>query len=278
MMVAHEVKNPLGIIRGAVDVLKKPEIPEATYSTMMTYVESELDRLNRLVEDFLRFARPRPPQLQKTNISELLMETIDRFYLESQNGPQRIQTDIPPEPLWIEVDVDLISQALNNVVKNALEASAPEGQVWVSASMLNGHFRIVVRDEGPGIPSDDREQIFEPFYTTKSQGTGLGLALVTRVIQQHGGIIEIMDVPEGGGCFQILLPVGIETLREPLNPEPPFPEGDALVAADDNRSQAQISPEKKSEKYWKALTKGLEAKSIRTKENWRKILWLISWL
>lgn len=216
MMVAHEVKNPLGIIQGALDILKKPEIPETTRSTMMIYVENELKRLNRLVEDFLRFARPRPPQFERIDLHALLMETINRFYLDSGNGAERIYTEIPSIPLWGEVDADLISQALSNVMKNALEASAPTGRVWISSSFCNDHWRILARDEGPGVPPEHREHIFEPFYTTKSQGTGLGLALVARVIQQHGGTIEIVDMPEGGGCFQILLPVTREACSRQL--------------------------------------------------------------
>jgi len=207
MMVAHEIKNPLGIIRGSLDVLKKPDLPRDMQATMVSYMENELGRLNRLVEDFLRFARPRSPHFEPTDLNALLKDTIDRFALEMEDASRRIALDVPPGPLWGEVDGDMMAQALRNVVKNALEAAAPEGKVWISSRTLNGHCRIVVRDEGPGIPKEARDRIFEPFYTTKSQGTGLGLALVLRILQQHGGSAELLNLEKGGGGFRLVFPV-----------------------------------------------------------------------
>ncbi len=203
LMVAHEVKNPLSIIKSSLDLLKKDPSFNCN-DTLVYYMEDEIRRLNRLIEDFLAFARPAKPTFRRVDLNRIVEELVTRYSLES---PVQIHAEIQAEPCFADADPDLLSRAIGNVIRNALEANGEGGIVEVSAAWKEDLWRATVADQGEGIEEEHLKRIFEPFFTTRSKGSGLGLAYADQVVRSHGGSITARNRPEGGACFEIQLPV-----------------------------------------------------------------------
>ncbi len=207
LMIAHEVKNPLGIIKSSLDVLKK-ELNIGRDNLMVDYIEDEIRRLNALIEDFLLFARPATPAFRQVDVNGLVRDIVDRFRLQMDNTPVEIILEIPDRSLEIVADPDLIARALNNIIRNAVEASgACGGEVRVRAAQEGEMWDVEVRDQGGGIPLSQIDQVFDPFFTTKSGGTGLGLAFAVQVAKAHGGMIQTANNETGGALFTFSLPI-----------------------------------------------------------------------
>ena len=206
MMVAHEVKNPLSIIKSSLDILKE-DLSISADNTMVSYIEGEIQRLNRLIEDFLAFARPAQPMFRSVEINSLIQEIVMRFELQKANLPVTIRTNLLVEPCHVKADHDLIMRVFDNILKNAFEANDDEGDVTVSVSREGEMLYIDVEDQGGGIEPENIEKIFEPFFTTRSKGSGLGLAYASQVLRTHGGAITAKNKREGGVLFRITLPV-----------------------------------------------------------------------
>lgn len=209
MIIAHELKNPLGIIKGAVDILAKPTTTAAMRETMLGYIRDEVKRLNKQVEDFLAFARPAPPQKTLTDVNELVRTVVRRCAL-SEDGHERItlHTDLC-ERAEALLDENQIYQALLNLVTNAIQAISERGAITISTARRTDTITITVDDTGCGIPEDVREKIFEPFFTTKAQGTGLGLAIVKKFIENNHGTVAITDRQGGGTCVTVTVPAAV---------------------------------------------------------------------
>ncbi len=202
--VAHEVKNPLGIIKGALDILRKEGIDEQVKVTMISYVEDETRRLDMLIRDFLDFSRPRSLSFKKTNLTSFLRNLVERMNLEWE--PKRVVIDFKTsvQEATIQADKDALSRAMVNIIKNACEAS-PEGSgVTVGLFDEGSFFKVVVSDLGDGIPDEKKGKIFEPFFTGKSKGTGLGLTLTKKLIEAHMGQIEVKDNEPTGTRIEII--------------------------------------------------------------------------
>lgn len=204
LMIAHEVKNPLGIIKSSMDILKK-DLPAD--DMMVEFIEDEIRRLNRLIEDFLLFARPANPAFRPVNLHEMLRECAVRFELQTAHIPVNIQTDIPEDCCDGQADPDLLVRAVGNIIKNAMESGGQdENLIRIRAFCEKDTWIAEITDRGPGIEPDLIDKIFEPFFTTRSKGTGLGLAFASQVIKAHGGAIMAQNRPEGGAIFQIKIP------------------------------------------------------------------------
>lgn len=205
LTVAHEIKNPLGIIKGAIDILKKPEVGADVKATMLVYIEEEVERLNRLIQSFLGFSRFRSLQLSETDVNELLRGLLKRIDLEWAEKVE-ILDDIPEVPCLASIDPDLLTQALLNVISNGCQSCEDGGHVLVRAETAFGRWMCTVADDGHGLSPEARDKAFEPFFTTKSQGTGLGLAFSASVIKAHGGEISIDDNLPKGAVSRIEIP------------------------------------------------------------------------
>ncbi|MEA1991783.1 MAG: ATP-binding protein [Thermodesulfobacteriota bacterium] len=205
LTVAHEVKNPLGIIKGALDILKKQDVDHAVKSTMIEYMDDEIKRLNRLIQDFLDFSRPRKPIFKKVELNALMKDLIQRLRLEWEEKGIIIDTDISEEKCPSRADQDMLSQALFNIIKNACEASDTDGHVLVKSSLSHGNWITQIADAGKGMDREAQKRALEPFYTTKAQGTGLGLAYAARVIEIHGGEMSFTENHPKGTIFEIRL-------------------------------------------------------------------------
>lgn len=212
LMIAHEVKNPLAIIKSSLDILKK-DIEKASENTMVLYMEDEIIRLNKLIEDFLLFAKPAVPNFRQVDLTEMLQEQILRFEVQLNGSSVKIKNTIPKTSCYTEADPDLLMRSIGNILKNAVEANGHQGYIDVNVSCENSHWNLKIADQGTGIDKENIQKIFEPFYTTRSKGTGLGLAFVSQVIKAHDGKIWAENrTGEPGAMFHIELPLGMESI------------------------------------------------------------------
>ncbi len=200
--VAHEIKNPLNAITLHLEVLKTkldgggPEI---------SVILNEVRRLDRVVKTFLDFNRPVELQVRELDFAALARETASFLAPQAQSKSATLEVDLP-DPLWVRGDAELLRQALLNVLVNALDAIPPRGRVRVESERGSGECVLSISDNGPGIPAEIRNKIFNLYFTTKTGGSGIGLAMTFRLIQLHGGTIELSDVPGPGATFRIRLP------------------------------------------------------------------------
>ena len=178
-------------------------------------VEEEVATLRRLVSEFSAFARLPQASLERADIGEVLREAARSFpaMLEELSASARVEIVCtePAELLLVDTDAMMLKRALDNLVRNAVQAlleddARARGRVWVSAQRRGKRVELVVEDDGPGIPEADRARVFDPYYTTKDAGTGLGLAIVKKVVLEHHGHIECLASPRGGARFAIELP------------------------------------------------------------------------
>ncbi|MCY1040451.1 GAF domain-containing protein [Corallococcus sp. bb12-1] len=214
-VMAHEVRNPLGAIFNSVATIRRIIGPESPATPLVDIVGEEADRLNRIVADLLTFARPPSPHLYAVSVTQLLEESVGGALSDAGSHGQ------PPPPVRVEwvmeedvpsvtVDERLIRQAFLNLALNAVQAMPHGGTLRVVARKAwveRPGVQVEIIDTGPGIPLELRTRIFEPFFTTKAQGTGLGLAVVKRIVDSHMGAMGL-DVPDtGGAVFWIFLPL-----------------------------------------------------------------------
>jgi len=216
-IVAHEVRNPLGVIFNAVASLRRLLNPDGDTAMLLDILAEESDRLNRMVSDLLDYTRPREPMRQPEDVTRLLQDAVEAAWGQ-QGSPGGITPviDVPEDLPRVPLDRRLIRQALINVLVNALQAmSAQGGVVRASArrELYDGRpfLRIDVADQGCGIPHELLHRVFEPFFTTKAQGTGLGLAVVKRIIEEHHGEVFLANSPGPGTVFSIRLPLSQQT-------------------------------------------------------------------
>jgi len=204
-VVAHEVKNPLAGIRGALQVMAgrfPPGSPEVAVVGDMT---ARLDALNRMVQDMLLFARPRPLRLTGLPILALLQEVAGQLKQDPEFAA--LDIDLAGEEASLRGDIDLLKAVFLNLMMNAAQAVRGQGTLRVRVAAAGALCRITVVDAGPGIPLDVREKIFQPFFTTKHRGTGLGLPIARRTVELHGGTIDITCPAEGGTIVTVELPL-----------------------------------------------------------------------
>ena len=204
--IAHEIRNPLASVTGAVEALGGQGVLTPDQREILTSVVlRESSRLNRIVEDFLDYARPTPLARQRVDIALLIDEVL--MLLEHRPLPPSVKLLREYEgPLWGHADPNALRQVLWNLALNAVEAMPAGGEVAVSATRNSGTVRLTVSDTGDGIASDQLHHIFEPFFSTKAEGTGLGLALVHRVVHDHGGELDVHSTPGVGTTFTLTLP------------------------------------------------------------------------
>ncbi len=206
LMIAHEFKNPLSIIKSSLDVLKKDfAIPPD--NTLAFYIEDEVMRLNRLIGDFLLFARPVAPAFQQTDLNSLLREIVTRYEIQACDEPRDIKAHIPSDPCYAQADPDLLIRAIGNIIKNAFDINGNECEVAVTAMRLPKAWAAEIADNGEGIAPEHIGRVFNPFFTTRSKGAGLGLAYTARAIQSHGGNISVTNRQAGGALFRVEIPL-----------------------------------------------------------------------
>ena len=208
MMIAHELKNPLGIIKGSVDIIAKEGVKAQVSRTMMEYIQDEVKRLNRLVEDFLSFARPNPAHKSFVDINQVIHKIVNLIPLpEFKEKDITLTVKLAQEMPEINVDEHQIYQTLVNIFNNAIQAISQKGEITIKTEHEQDGISITFMDTGVGISDEEKEKVFEPFFTKKQSGTGLGLAVVKKIIDNHKGTITIADREGGGTVFSLWLPM-----------------------------------------------------------------------
>jgi signal transduction histidine kinase len=209
--VAHEIRNPLNAISMASQRLKRdysPSDPEkmADFQTMTGVIRDEIRRLNGIIEEFLSFSKSRRLELREYPIANLIQKIIYLVREEAQEKGIVIHTQLPDDTLVIPMDMDKLQQALLNIIKNAMESIKQDGEITIAAGMNEKNlFRIAVTDTGCGMTREEVEKIFNPEYTTKEKGLGLGLTLAHEMIRGHGGEIRVWSQKNRGTTFEIFL-------------------------------------------------------------------------
>jgi len=212
--VAHEIRNPLTAIKTRIFTLNRRlrEDTEAREDTAI--IESEILRLERIVNEFLLFARPAEPEFAEVRAEDLFREIVQLLGAELAENRISIEADGPTNGLTVRADPRQLKQVLINLVRNAAESIEQEGNIQLRARedrvLLGGHQQNVVvlevQDTGAGVPLAVRERLFDPFFTTKPTGTGLGLSIAMRILEKHGGTLQFETVPGQGSTFGIVLP------------------------------------------------------------------------
>ena len=205
--LAHELRNPLGTIRVSAEMLTKNVAAENELAREMAgFIACEVDRTNSLVTRFLEFARPLKLKTAVADIAEVLDRAVA---LVERDAPQYRVTfyknyspDLAPFPL----DAELMERVFYNLLLNAAQASAERGAITVKTRAVDGTAEVAVIDRGPGVDQKIMEQIFNPFFTTKPDGVGLGLAIVSKIVDEHGGRITVESEPAKGTVFRVYLP------------------------------------------------------------------------
>lgn len=204
--ISHEIRNPLGIIRSSAELLKRKVASFDPSNTIPDIIVEESGRLNNIITDFLNFAKPKIPGFTKCHVEEILEKNIK--YLSSQTESQGYiikkhhDNNLPA----IMADFDMLYQAFLNLLINAIQAMQNGGTIYVKISSTGDAVTILIEDEGEGIPDNLTEKIWDPFFTTKEKGTGLGLVIVKNIIEAHGGSIELANRSAGGVRAKVTLP------------------------------------------------------------------------
>lgn len=206
-VMAHEIRTPVGILRSSAQMLARDPGLNDEARELTGFIESEADRLNRLVTTLLDSARQRTPHCQPTDLHDVIRHVA--ALLEAQAGKNNISItlDLACTPSIVPLDAEQMTQVLLNLVLNALQILPPEGRITITTRRDDAHAIIEVADNGPGIPDEAIQQVFDPFFTKREGGVGLGLAVVQQIVHGHEGVIRAGRSAMGGALFTITLPM-----------------------------------------------------------------------
>jgi PAS domain S-box-containing protein len=205
--IAHEIRNPLGIIKGAAGIINKGN-KQAKLDELSSIILEEVDRLNDVISDFLEFARPRPPVFKAQNINDLIKGTLQITAMQIEKQHVILRTHLDSGIPAIMADEHQMHQVFLNLILNALQATESGDTIDITTRYLSetGQIEVLFRDKGAGIPPDKIKKVFNPFFTTKEKGTGLGLAVVNKIVENHHGKIFLSSEEGKGTCFTIQFP------------------------------------------------------------------------
>ena len=205
--LAHEIRNPLASIDGAANLIESAQTSDEMRKNSLAIIHKEIQRLNRLLTNLLDFARPRKPEFQALEPGRLIDAIISLAGHSAEQKGITISKDTSCPETAFECDAEQMKQVILNLTINAVQAMSEPGQIVLSAHRNGASVVIGVRDQGPGIPAEDIDQVFNPFFTTKDAGTGLGLPVVHQIVTQHGGTVAVQKNPDGGMTFSVVLPL-----------------------------------------------------------------------
>jgi two-component system sensor kinase FixL len=204
-VLAHEIKNPLAAVSGAIQMISVRFAPGSEERGIVQEVLRRLDALNDLLGDLLLFARPPRPNVRRVDLP-MLVENLTGF-LRTDPGWERLQVEVDGQVGPVAADPELLRIALENLLLNAAHAMAGKGVMRIRFHESDGMALVDVVDSGPGIPAEIRDRVFNPFFTTKARGTGLGLATVRRIAESHHGHIDILHSSASGTTMRLSLPL-----------------------------------------------------------------------
>jgi two-component system, NtrC family, sensor histidine kinase HydH len=206
--LAHELRNPLGTIKASAEFITKPatQAKPEVMGEMAGNIASEVDRTNALISRFLDFAKPLELHPQVSDLLPVIDNVIRQLEGVAQKYHVVLVREVPESPLVFSFDPDLLPLALQNLVQNAIQASKPSQAVIVAVRASADQVLIQVEDQGHGIDPQHLESVFNPFFTTKPNGVGLGLALVAKIVDEHGGKISVRSEAQKGTTFEVSIP------------------------------------------------------------------------
>ena len=253
--IAHEIRNPLGIIRSSAELLqRRMGKADAGTSRILQAIYDESVRLSQTVNDFLDYARPRQPRQDLVDLDLVLSQVL--AFLEGELGRVGVAIERATSPgLWVRGDKDLLYRAIYNILVNGQQAMDGPGIIRISSRRSDdGRVVLEALDSGPGFDPALLDSVLDPFFTTKDGGTGLGLPIVSSIINSHGGEIRLANGPEGGALVRILLPAAEpEKPEEPEIPaaaaeaqSAPAESGEAAARPADDREKGTPEPGKES--------------------------------
>ena len=210
--MAHEIKNPLGSIGIHIQLMQKSlnrddKCDKEFFNKNLNILSEEVDRLNSIVVDFLFAVRPMDVNLKDRSIEELMNESFELVRPELENENIELETDFEDDVPMLQIDDKLMKQAVLNIIKNAMNAMPNGGHLAVHLFKENENVVLQIKDDGEGISEENLDKIFEPYFTTKDFGSGLGLTLVYKIIKEHDGEIQLKSKVGVGTIFIIKLPI-----------------------------------------------------------------------
>ena len=209
--LAHEIRNPLAGIAGVIEIIGRDLPSTSPARAVVKDVRQEITQINRILTDLLETARPHPPQVCVSNLNTTVEHAVMLARQQVLSKPIKIELRQAPDLAEVEHDSDQIHQVLLNLLLNAVQAMEGAGMVRVEIGSRGDYASVIVSDTGRGIPAQNIPNIFRPFYTTKGNGTGLGLSLARRIVEEHHGRIEVSSVVGKGSKFTLLLPFHMPT-------------------------------------------------------------------
>jgi len=203
--IGHELRNPLGVVETSAYLigqrLKALEIADPSVNRHMEKITTEVRRSAQTISDLLELARSKPPHRRPVNVEQFVGQAVPAAHL-----PPGVQVTVDvPAGLTIDADPDQLTRIVTNLVTNASQAMGGTGRIWIDASRSGTVTHLRIKDDGPGVPAQLREQVFEALFTTKAKGSGLGLALCRRIAEAHGGTVTL-DSSDRGAAFRISIP------------------------------------------------------------------------
>jgi len=216
--LAHEIRNPLASLSGSIQVLKETLVTDEDQQQLMNIVLKETERVNDIVTDFLSYAQPRKSNPTVIDLTQLLDDIITLMKNSNEYDPSiNIQLEAPPEHIIIQSEEAQIKQMIWNLCINGIQAMDKSGNLTMTVKKVEGYKHkefqtdrrgvvIIVEDQGRGIPLDELETIFNPFFTTREEGVGLGLPTVKQIVERFAGYIGVESEPRRGTCFEVFLP------------------------------------------------------------------------
>ena len=206
--IAHEVNNPLQSVQNCLHLAGRDDLPPEKRKEYFELARNELERLMKTMQRMLDFYRPGATSVKRVDVLDLLKHVLS---LTSQQLSQRqiqVTTDLPDSLPAIYAVSSQIQQIFFNLILNSFDAMPAGGDLKISARELNQGVEMTFQDNGPGIPQDRRNNIFEPFFSTKEGGTGLGLTVSYNIVTAHGGTLDLTNQKDSGACFRLFLPMG----------------------------------------------------------------------
>ncbi|MBM4286502.1 MAG: GHKL domain-containing protein, partial [Deltaproteobacteria bacterium] len=205
--VSHEIKNPLMVIGGLAHQVERKVQDNQAVREKLTIIQSEVKRLENFLGELRDFTRPAPPKKQAIDLNQVIQDVVHLMQGEAGNRGinlvERLEGRLPP----VEADPNQMKQVILNLVKNAFEAMDGDGEICLTSGSENRQVWFSVQDTGMGIPQESMEKIFNPFFTTKEKGSGLGLAVIHKIISDHHGSVSVESTPGQGTSFLVKLPL-----------------------------------------------------------------------
>ena len=209
--VAHEIGNPLNSLTIHLQLLERelrdlPADQHVAMKELLEVAQREVTRLDQIISQFLRALRPSQPTLEKVSLKEIVQQTLDFLKHEIRDRDVLVEVEAAEDLPMALLDRNQIKQAFFNIIRNAMQAMANGGLLKIALSSNDRFVIASFRDTGPGIPPENLGNLFEPYFTTKAEGTGLGLMIVQRIVRDHGGELEVRSEPGKGTTFALFLP------------------------------------------------------------------------